>query len=608
MAIVFDQDELFDLLGKLCDGTISAATHERLQQILSNEPTARQMYFDYLDLHIDLRRWPWNIAPIEMLNDAARQKNDGEPIEPRVSMASQPQPICIVAPPIDVAGSFLGASGYYSSSWPMAYLVAAVVVGIGLTIAGFVHVSSPERQVAIHSASLPTAPRSSIIAQVTGMECVLDDAECKIASGGLRKFSPDIDHSSSNIHYSAVSLGDRFAIRSGVLEITYDTGAKVVLQGPATYEVESAVGGYLSVGKLTARLEKKKEPGIRNEEPSDPRSLFSVRTPTAVVTDLGTEFGVSVEKDNSLEVHVFRGLVDVRRCDLTEKENRSAPKIRLSASQGIRIDRGSAQVRRVQVDGSDFPAIRRSASQGLVARYAFDKINEGLVLWTPDSQNGQHRGLLSQEMTQANLTSGKIGNALGFNVAPNETRQSVMIHWSPAFDFVDQSFTIAMWLNRRAAGTEKHEIILAKENFSPGLCGGYAILRDRASGKLIFRVKGNGDPDWNAWISTHSPEGQDDAPEGQWVHFAVVGRRNPDSGLYDIQLYRNGERAGCQEKVLWSVAQLPLRLGAQEDGWAFRGLLDDIQLYNRALRDEEVEFLFSHPGALPTDTAGVKKR
>ena len=40
------------------------------------------------------------------------------------------------------------------------------------------------------------------------------------------------------------------------MEITYDTGAKVILQGPVTYEVESRRGGFLSVGKLTARLEK----------------------------------------------------------------------------------------------------------------------------------------------------------------------------------------------------------------------------------------------------------------------------------------------------------------------------------------------------------------
>ena len=114
-----------------------------------------------------------------------------------------------------------------------------------------------------------------------------------------------------------------------------------------SYSVDSAVGGYLAIGKLTARLEKggKKLPspagtdlkgwsgrGARGEggsqpntdgnanqpqsaltlalsrkrargpdssprplapNPSlspDPCPLFSVRTPTAIVTDLGTEF------------------------------------------------------------------------------------------------------------------------------------------------------------------------------------------------------------------------------------------------------------------------------------------------------------------------------
>ena len=38
---------------------------------------------------------------------------------------------------------------------------------------------------------------------------------------------------------SSVSLGDKYALASGLVEITYDTGAKVILQGPVTYEVET---------------------------------------------------------------------------------------------------------------------------------------------------------------------------------------------------------------------------------------------------------------------------------------------------------------------------------------------------------------------------------
>ena len=48
------------------------------------------------------------------------------------------------------------------------------------------------------------------------------------------------------------------------MEITYDTGAKVILQGPVTYEVESAAGGFLSLGKLTARVGEERR-GAREE-------------------------------------------------------------------------------------------------------------------------------------------------------------------------------------------------------------------------------------------------------------------------------------------------------------------------------------------------------
>ena len=37
---------------------------------------------------------------------------------------------------------------------------------------------------------------------------------------------------------SRVSLGQKCHLASGLMEITYDTGAKVILQGPVTYEVE----------------------------------------------------------------------------------------------------------------------------------------------------------------------------------------------------------------------------------------------------------------------------------------------------------------------------------------------------------------------------------
>jgi hypothetical protein len=88
------------------------------------------------------------------------------------------------------------------------------------------------------------------------------------------------------------------------------------LQGPVTYEVESVNGGYLAIGKLTARMEN----GLRNRvqgptrgaRPESTVPLFAVRTPNATVTDLSTEFGVEVDAKGRTTSHVFRGSIKVQ--------------------------------------------------------------------------------------------------------------------------------------------------------------------------------------------------------------------------------------------------------------------------------------------------------
>ena len=55
---------------------------------------------------------------------------------------------------------------------------------------------------------------------------------------------------------AAVFLGRKFTLESGLLEIVYKSGWQVILQGPATFEVNAEDGGFLSRGKLTARLDR----------------------------------------------------------------------------------------------------------------------------------------------------------------------------------------------------------------------------------------------------------------------------------------------------------------------------------------------------------------
>ena len=51
---------------------------------------------------------------------------------------------------------------------------------------------------------------------------------------------------------------------------------------------------------------------IAKSQISNPSPLFTIKTPTAIVTDLGTEFGVDVDASGRADVHVFVGLVACR--------------------------------------------------------------------------------------------------------------------------------------------------------------------------------------------------------------------------------------------------------------------------------------------------------
>jgi hypothetical protein len=189
-----------------------------------------------------------------------------------------------------------GTVGYFSSGWPVAYLVATVIIGLGLLIGAFVRVSPPlqfARQTVPSPSTLAPMPSSTMefVGRITGM------LDCRWA-----------DPATEAISGAHVPLGRKYALESGLIEITYDSGARVILQGPVTYDVESKSGGYLSVGKLTARLEKKADYPL----PTTHHPLFTIRTPTAVVTDLGTEFGVEVHKDGYTASLVFRGSVKVQ--------------------------------------------------------------------------------------------------------------------------------------------------------------------------------------------------------------------------------------------------------------------------------------------------------
>jgi hypothetical protein len=322
-----DREELLELFEALCDGAISPAQHQKLQSRLAIDSAAQRLYFDYLDLRLHLRQWQRASLGEQTLSN---------PDEPNAissgSVVIQTSPILHV--PYSTPYAQFGGFAF-------SYVVATLIVGIGLLIGWACQVTIPQSapQEIADISPRPSVepshsnPKSVFVGQITGMY------ECHWA-----------DPHTAPIGFDRIALGRKYVLTSGLLEIAYDTGARVILQGPCTYEVESTTGGFLTLGRLTARVG---ERGIRNPPsplPPLPAPLFAVRTPTAVVTDLGTEFGVEVDKSGDSKAQVFRGRVEMQAVDAP----RVAKAVTLGENESARVEAGQGQVAKV-VRGTSWP-------------------------------------------------------------------------------------------------------------------------------------------------------------------------------------------------------------------------------------------------------------
>lgn len=96
---------------------------------------------------------------------------------------------------------------------------------------------------------------------------------------------------------SRLSAG-RLRLAEGLARLRFDGGAELTLEGPADLEIVSGRRCVLHAGRLVGRV-------------PPPARGFTVETPAAVVTDLGTEFGVNARDGETADVQVFEGRVDV---------------------------------------------------------------------------------------------------------------------------------------------------------------------------------------------------------------------------------------------------------------------------------------------------------
>ncbi len=89
-----------------------------------------------------------------------------------------------------------------------------------------------------------------------------------------------------------------YTLKSGLAEIEFNDGAKIILEGPSEITFESANGAYLKHGKLVAHV------------PQQAHG-FTINTNSAQIIDIGTSFGLLVNQEQTSTVAVFEGKVSI---------------------------------------------------------------------------------------------------------------------------------------------------------------------------------------------------------------------------------------------------------------------------------------------------------
>ncbi len=125
-------------------------------------------------------------------------------------------------------------------------------------------------------------------------------------------------------------------LESGLAEIRFDSGARVVLEGPASFRLLQENQMWLKSGQLFAMV------------PPQAHG-FSVRTPSSSVVDMGTEFGLKVNIDGTSAVHMIQGKASLSSADRPRKKSIHI----LTAGQAKRVE-SNGQVQDIPIEMQGF--------------------------------------------------------------------------------------------------------------------------------------------------------------------------------------------------------------------------------------------------------------
>jgi hypothetical protein len=372
-------------------------------------------------------------------------------------------------------------------------------------------------------------------------------------------------------------------LESGMAQVVFYSGARVVIEGPAALRLVSATEAALPSGRLLAEI-------------PPPAHGFRLKTDQLDIVDLGTAFGISATTGQT-EVHVFAGKVDLLPP--------AAPPRALNEGQAVVAQAGTA-LRVSAANRTNFAALLDFQERSRAAaafryeqwQFANARLNEdpSLVVHLEFQDLGA-AGWTLHNSAQGDSTVPD-ATVVGCQRAEGRWREKQALEFQSVNDRLRlevpgdfDALTLSAWVCVKGLARQFNSLFMC-DGFEPGTIH-WLIRNDGVLGLTVFG------PEPGKFQIVASPPVLALDQLGMWLHLAVV----VDGRSRQVVHYVNGNPVSRGPLKLGP----PIRLGAAELGnWNanggqhpapalirnLSGALDEFALFSRALADGEVRDLY----------------
>src|SRR5436190_14092073 len=542
MKIAFPSPEFDEAVAALCHGAASDEQARALNELLRSNPTARDEYILRLEVHSRLASAP----------DLFTQANENKIVAAENILPRPPQQRARTG----------------QTKWILAIAACVALLATGWFALRWSHPND----------------RKGATSKAVAMLNRVVDAQWN-ASGEAPRLGAPLEPG-------------WLRLKSGLAQIVFYSGARVVIEGPTEFQIISSSEASCRSGKLTA------------EVPPQARG-FRVSTPQMNVTDLGTAFGLDV-KDRRTELHVFKGSVELQPTAGTKQNLKEGAGVVTESSRLPKLITADpaafASLFDLQFKSSAAEVLRheqwRAASSrldedpSLLVHFDFEQTD--LADWRLPNTSKRKNTASDAAIIGRQWVEGRWPDkhALEFRGVSDRVRLSV----SGEFE----ALTITAWVRVQGLDRQFNSLFMCD-----GFEAGTAHWLIRKDGVLGLTAIGAGSGNYQI---CPSPPVLALDQFGIWLHLAVVLDGN---GKRVVQ-YVNG--LPVSEKPL-QIAP-PFRIGAAELGnWNasgfpdndpslirnFSGAMDEFCLFSRALNPGEIRALHSAGKPQPDPVAALNK-